>query len=134
MRKTYLPLQSRPEDRFPNLRLLNDAELGAALHGLYFLLEAEDANGFYLVFDYRPTLPTMQDELAALPRDVLDTIVAVLEFDDEAERVREVEAIRCSLRDDGDDGAGMGARLHPPPPALTTSAARQFKLTEEVGG
>lgn len=44
-----------------------------------------------------------------------------------AEKGREVEAIRRSLHDDGDDGAGVGARLRPVPPRV---AAGEVKGTE----
>ena len=125
MLTTYLPYRSRPEDRFPGLRLLGDAELFEGLHTLYFLLKAEYGDNFYLIFDYRPALPTSAEELAALTQHVQDRTFAVLEFDDAASRDQEVEAIRHSLRGDEDYGAGVGARLRPVPPGAAMGQARR---------
>lgn len=115
MQTRYLSHDDDPEYHLPNVRPVDDPELLAALRSLYALAEAEQDGKYYLIFDYRLSLPAEAEKRADLPPEILDRAIAMLEFDRKSDRDREVQEIRLSLFG-GDDGAGTPSRLHPDPP------------------
>jgi hypothetical protein len=123
MPTTYLPYDDDPENHLPNVRPVADPELLAALRSLYALAEAEQDGKYYLIFDYRLSLPAEAEKRAELPPDILDRAIAMLEFDRKSDRDREVQEIRLSLFG-GDDGAGNPTRPSPSPPSIPGGEAR----------
>lgn len=126
MRTQYLSYDDDPRDHLPNARLIDDPELLAALHTLYSLAEAEMDDKYYLIFDYRLSMPEELEKRAELPQGILERAVAMLEFDRKSDRDREVQEIRLSLFG-GDDGAGTPAVVIPRVPV---DAGRNAKVIE----